>query len=319
MDTNKKHILSDITIEITSKCSLKCKICSTNAHCNISEHLPFSLLKNLINDLNVMGCRTLNISGGEPFHYPHFTKLCQFLTKFDFNVQFYSCGNYSDLKNNTRSLPLKKLRLLSNIKNAKIIFSLHGIDEEIHERTTLVPGSFQNLIISYFSAQKFSIPTEFHFVPTQINIHQISLLNHFALKNKISKIRLLRFVPQGRGAENKKELQLTRIFHDQIKKILRKSDRISTGAHFSFLTPNQPINCTAGTEKAAITSKGIVVPCSSMKGITIFTSDLSLFHYSIQEIWKNSHLFFGDNRCRNYSSCQIFFIKGEFLLWMRKG
>ena len=86
-------------------------------------------------------------------------------------------------------------------------------------------------------------------------------------------------------------MEIEKRFHAQIKKTLKKSDRISTGAHFSFLTPNQPINCTASTEKAAVTPDGIVVPCSSMKDLTKFTSELSLFHHSIREIWENSQLF----------------------------
>ena len=51
-----------------------------------------------------------------------------------------------------------------------------------------------------------------HFIPNKINVAQFKDVLELTELAEINELRVLKFVPQGRGRENKKELQFLKFF-----------------------------------------------------------------------------------------------------------
>ena len=80
------HYLSDVTIYLNHSCTINCKDCenylSQFFHCSKSftaENIDFDFLKQFLKQLAFTFIRRLAITGGNIFHYPHFSELIAFL------------------------------------------------------------------------------------------------------------------------------------------------------------------------------------------------------------------------------------------------
>ncbi len=205
--TSQYH-LNELTVEITRKCPMRCTICSSEGgECDPNEMSLVELYK-IIDDAIQLGVKIISLSGGEPLASPHALDFIRYVKKNGLQLYLYTCGNIES-ENGIASIDIEKFRLFKELDVDKIIFSIHGPNAEIHENVTTKKGSYDNLITSIKNAQKTGLVVELHFVPVLHNYRYLPQVIQLAEDLGVHQVSILRFVPQGRGAINRAELEIT--------------------------------------------------------------------------------------------------------------
>lgn len=296
------YSLNELTLEITKQCSMGCLICSSNGGVEDPNVLSFDQITKIIDDAKKLGVQTISISGGEPLESKICLNLIEYIDKLGLTIELYSCGN---LKENNTIIPIdEKIFLkLKTLRVKKVIFSIHGPNNLIHDQLTNKKGSFDNLVVSIKRAKIAGLHTEMHFVPVSINYHFLPEVLNLANSLKISKISLLRFVAQGRGKINEKILSLSEedmmIFKNLLENNTKYSERsIRIGAPYNCLNLDHS-SCSAGLDKATIRPDGCVFPCVSMKNIELPNTPENVKSLTLIEIWNHSELFLETRKILN--------------------
>ena len=315
-----QYQLHELTIEITRKCPMRCTICSSEGGVPESNELTFLELCKIVDDASTLGTKIISLSGGEPLESPYIIDFIRYVKDKGFQLYLYTCGNVEKEKGIT-SIDADTFRILKELDVDKIIFSIHGPNERIHEKITTTDGSFNNLISSIKLSQKFGHAVELHFVPVLSNFQYLPEVVLLAERLGISKLSVLRFVPQGRGAINRDELEITGNKIHKLKEILQEiyfksSIEIRLGAPFNCFNIDNKSKCSAGIDKAIIRPDGFVFPCVSMKKIFEITLSNSIRKTPLENIWRLSNIFqkirlyqesvqqTSCNGCQNYFICQ---------------
>jgi radical SAM protein with 4Fe4S-binding SPASM domain len=293
--------LNELTVEITRKCPMRCTICSSEGgECDPNE-MSLAELYKIIDDAIQIGVKIISLSGGEPLASPHALDFIRYVKKKGLQLFLYTCGNIES-DNGIAPIEIEKFRLLKGLGVDKIIYSIHGPNAEIHETVTTKKGSFDNLITSIKNAQITGHAVELHFVPVLHNYQYLSDVFQLAEDLGIHQVSILRFVPQGRGAINRDELEITGDEIQKFKDVLQhaysaSSVTIRLGAPFNCFNINNQVKCTAGIDKAIIRPDGFVFPCVSMKRIIKENINDYIREAPLRNIWENSKIF---NKIRLY-------------------
>ncbi len=75
--------LSELWLHITDSCNLRCKHCLFGANFSKKRELPREKIKQVVREAVDLGCGLLCFTGGEPFLYPDFTELLDWLHTFE--------------------------------------------------------------------------------------------------------------------------------------------------------------------------------------------------------------------------------------------
>lgn len=285
--------LEKMKIEITDLCSLQCQHCSSNAGPECNQILQFPIINSVLKEFQELGGKKLVISGGEPLTHPDLDQILQLSNKIGLETVLYSSGIL--LKNNryikVSNEIFSKLKIYIN----KIIFSIYGNSDKIHDAITKVPGSYNLTWKSIKKSIKFEIETEIHFVPTPLNYHSIPSVIKKANSEGIKRISFLRFVPQGRGKLHKDEMTFNKQQLIEFKRIIKycrtniQNIEIRTESPFNILLPKKITPCMAGINQLYITSDGNIFPCDAFKQYKFNDSILSnIKNDSLKEIWISS-------------------------------
>lgn len=269
--------LRDLTLEITRKCPMNCKLCSSNGGEPCDPEFSLDELKGIVDQAKDLGVTEISLSGGEPFTCPFLEELCRYTSDLGVDAFIFTSGNWFDENGLISSIPLDKFIDLKKSGVKKVVFSLHGSNADIHDRMTRKPGSFNNLLQSIENAQKADLELEVHVVPVKDNYRDILAIVNLLDNIGVKSLHFLRFVPQGRGETHRDKLELANIEQLELNAILNNvlpssPITITVGAHFNELEIKTTGYCTAGTRKAVIRPDGYVFPCVGMKGIKTLIS-----------------------------------------------
>jgi radical SAM protein with 4Fe4S-binding SPASM domain len=133
------------------------------------------------------------------------------------------------------------------------------------------------------------IECEMNFVPLKVNVHEFARLISIAMDMQIPRISILRFVPQGRGALNRAELELNPEEEDFfVSEVLRQREattvEIRTGSPFNGIVPGNQVPCRAGFGKLVVQADGNVLPCEVFKHHKRCQWGLSVHNMTLSQI-----------------------------------
>lgn len=125
-------------LELTESCNLRCIHCYEGSihKDDPRTRLSFAQWKDVIDQLNAIGCKRVELIGGEPTVYPHFEELLLFAISLGLEVEIFSnLQAFSD-------------RILSIVKekNITIHSSIYGSSAGMHDGITGINGSFEILM-----------------------------------------------------------------------------------------------------------------------------------------------------------------------------
>ncbi len=281
--------LREIKIEVTHRCLLECIHCSSEAKYSCTKKLQEDDCLRIINEAIDMGVEKVSFSGGEPLiWWPYLENAVEVAHNGGLRVIIYTSGNAPEISH--------KMYRLKALGVEACIFSIFGGSRNVHEHITHNSGSFNKTLEAIACANKAGLQTELHFVPLAYNYKELKAVSKLAMDYGISRISVLRFVPQGRGRFLKKTL-LNKQQNIRLKKIiqgLRSSGiNIRTGSPYNFLMLNNQPECCAGIDRLTIGPDLKVVPCDAFKQIK--AEDIvgtfrfsSLNNCSLSECWEDS-------------------------------
>jgi radical SAM protein with 4Fe4S-binding SPASM domain len=258
----RPFFLHELKIEVTHKCNLVCIHCSSDATPSCKREMLADRCLDILKQAAEMGVKEVAFSGGEPLLWPYIEDAVEVAVSCQMTVTLYTSGNVDNIDTCFYSLYSKGLR--------KAVFSLFGPDMKTHENITRVSGSYNKTLKAIENAQLAGLDTELHFVPFVSNYSSLQSLAELGERMGISKISVLRFVPQGRGqllsgyTLNKlQNLELKR----NIIKLRHAGYDIRTGSPYNFLMINKEPGCYSGINRLIVGPDLHLYPCDAFKQI----------------------------------------------------
>lgn len=285
------HSCEEVSIEVTNECHLACAHCSSEGGVAFEKELDTDLIKKIINTASKkLGTRVISLSGGEPLLRPDLWDIIYHIKDQGMNVLLYTCGNYRSEDTEGELVSAKSEfapdRVKRNIgalidgkdlhNHLKVIFSVEGL-EVAHDALTRRVGSFKNVLDS-IEMFRGICTCETHFTPNRLNYRQIPDVFRMCEDIGISKMSLLRLVPQGRCVGHNYELLPTKEEMIEILRIIHRSKlacerresktalRIGDPLNWEFFWDNRVTRrCRAGIDRILIRSNGEVQFCAALK------------------------------------------------------
>jgi MoaA/NifB/PqqE/SkfB family radical SAM enzyme len=207
---------------------LHCTHCSSVADEITGRSLNWESCQKIINEAFSLGVRQIAFSGGEPLLWEHMHLAVAKAASLGIDVYVYTSGNVLNAEN--------ILKKLYDVGLSRVMFSIFGADFMHHEKITNFSGSYTKTVGIAAYCAKIGLKTEFHFVPLTSNFGELRKIANIGRDIGITRISVLRLVPQGRGAENNQELR-----HDQnielrktIKELRNQGHDIRLGSPYNF-------------------------------------------------------------------------------------
>jgi radical SAM protein with 4Fe4S-binding SPASM domain len=215
--------------------------------------------------------KQITFGGGEPTMSPSFQEAVQEATGSGFTTEVFTCGANGYTDGHLVPLPTRLLRNLAHPQGQlTFVFSFHGACSAVHDAMTGVDGSFDCMTESLRRCKRSGVRCTANFVPTRLNASVLPGLVSLLEDLTIPKLSVLRFVPQGRGMSNRKQLELNReeedAFVDKLMHLRNIANiEIRTGSPFNGIVPDNNVPCRAGHQKLVIQANGNVLPCEVFK------------------------------------------------------
>lgn len=305
-------MIQDLCFEIIKRCVNNCKFCSSCSTIEGSNIIDYGSFKKTIEYIvKSEGLSEVSISGGEPMLHPQLTDMIKLCKSHNIKTILYTSGivfntinqelkdsdiaKYSEIEQHMIK-QLKQQRFsaaskkqLYELKEAgldTIVFDLQSVDCETYNSLMGTKNNSTNVMTTIIRAKSVGLNVEIHFIPMKQNYKEIDDILEICDIGEIDKLRILKFIPQGRGRENREDLELTQ---EQLEKFcvhvesIRNKYKTPIKLGIALRGENEHL-CTAGLDKFDIRYDGAILPCVAFKdtaGMEIgnIKQDLSIIVY----------------------------------------
>ena len=279
-------MLSEISIEILQRCPNRCIYCSSHSNPQATHIIPFEIIKNVIDDAKSLGCKTVCLSGGEPFLHPHILDIISYIAKQQLTCYVYTSGIY--MKDEVySSLPNEYIEAIRGMV-VKVIFNVEADSSTLYDKIMGTDvGGFDMMKKSINDCVSSGLVVETHVVPMQVNFKHLKSIFEMCYQLGVSKVSILRLVMQGRALENLSLVKLTgedsREVTKQIK-ALKEAYKGKVRIGLPYSDSNCRIYCKAASDKINVRYDGNVYPCE------VFKDDLLNAKLGCEpdNVWKDS-------------------------------
>ena len=258
--------LFEVTIEVTQRCPNQCIYCSSWSSPDKTETLDFATICACVDDAASLGASLINLSGGEPMLRPDIAEIADYIHNKGLKIRLYCSGIYYD--GSYHSMPIE---LLESIKG-KVDVMIFNYESNIPEVYAQIMGTAaKNLDLleeTIRNAIQTGIDVEAHLVPMKCNFRQIPETLEKLYAMGVTKVSLLRLVPQGRVDENEEIVILSEDEETELKAMLAElsekytKDKLRLGKP---LRTGKFSSCNTGTVRLAVRYDGFVFPCGAFK------------------------------------------------------
>lgn len=279
-------MLSEISIEILQRCPNRCIYCSSHSNPQATHIIPFEIIKNVIDDAKSLGCKTVCLSGGEPFLHPHILNIISYIAKLQLTCYVYTSGIY--MKDEVySSLPNEYIEAIRGMVD-KVIFNVEADSSTLYDKIMGTDvGGFDMMKKSINDCVSSGLVVETHVVPMQVNFKHLKSIFEMCYQLGVSKVSILRLVLQGRALENLSLVKLTGEDSWEVTKLIKAlkeayKGKVRIGLPYS--DSNCRIYCKAASDKINVRYDGNVYPCE------VFKDDLLNAKLGCEpdNIWKDS-------------------------------
>lgn len=249
-------MIERIEIELSRTCNLSCLHCSVGSSHKISKPvLNYDDWIKIIKEFISLGGNEVIITGGEPLLYKDLFKLLKFIKTNGLLVRLYTAGH---LINDGIAQQLELVDLFC--------VSLEG-DEVTHESITGTLRSYEKTIQGLKYLKSMGMRIRLHFTPMKVNFRQFEHVINIANQVNAESIKILKFVPEGRGLKNRHLLALSSEEEIDFLSTLR---RINSANDVEVKYGGEIIKnsgCSA-SRKIVITADGYALPCLGLRDCT---------------------------------------------------
>lgn len=280
-------MLNEISIEILQRCPNRCIYCSSHSNPQATHVISFEVIKRVIDDAKALGCKTVCLSGGEPFLHPQILEIITYIAKQHLLCYVYTSGIYMNDNAIYSSLPNEYIEAIRGMVN-KIIFNVEADTPKLYDQIMGTDvGGFELMKQSIRDCVSSGLTVEAHVVPMQANFRHLKSIFDMCYQLGVAKVSILRLVLQGRALENLQLVKLSVEDNQEIFKLIRTlqeeyKGKVRIGLPYSDSSCR--IYCKAATDKINIRYDGNVYPCEVFKDDLLNTK----LGYEPDNVWKDS-------------------------------
>lgn len=279
-------MLSEISIEILQRCPNRCIYCSSHSNPQATHIIPFEIIKNVIDDAKSLGCKTVCLSGGEPFLHPQILDIISYIAKQQLICYVYTSGIY--MKDEVySSLPNEYIEAIRGMVD-KVIFNVEADSSALYDQIMGTDvGGFDMMKKSINDCVSSGLVVETHVVPMQVNFKHLKPIFKMCYQLGVSKVSILRLVLQGRALENLSLVKLSGKDNREVTKLIKALNESYKGKvriGLPYSDSNCRIYCKAASDKINVRYDGNVYPCE------VFKDDLLNAKLGCEpdNVWKDS-------------------------------
>ena len=276
----EKPQLTNLHIEITSKCNERCVHCYI-PHENKVHNIKSDLFYDVLDQCRKMNLLHLTISGGEPMIHGDFVNFLKKCNEYNFSVNVLS--NLT-LLNESIIEEMKKNPLLS------VQVSLYSMDANIHDAITQMKGSFEKTKNAILSLIENDIPLQINCPIMKPNINSYMDVIDWGKAHNVNVnsdyVILARYNHTTQNLSNRlsindvKEIISQRIVNDP--QYLRQLKKDATEKRNT--NPDDFI-CSICHSSICIAENGNVYPCAGWQDYVVG----NINETSLNDIWNNSN------------------------------
>lgn len=273
-----------LSVELTLQCNLNCPHCLADANSK-GRSLPQDIVVSIIDEAERIGVKALVLGGGEPLLYENFFEICEYILSKGLNLSFVTNGTLVP-ENIDFFIKLQKYN-----KSFQVGISLDGPTPEIHGYFR-PEETFESATEAINLLHKSNTDVHVLCVLNKANIRTIPEFLSFLSMLDVSHVRLLPFMPIGRGKKYREEMLSPNEFYSILQekhkwsRIFKNNISLHMPWEFLFLPPEKrrPFPCEAGYLRLWINSDGDISPCAYMLDLSIG----NVYRDSISDVWRNS-------------------------------
>ena len=287
-------MLSEISIEILQRCPNRCIYCSSHSNPQATHLIPFKIIKNIIDDAKCLGCKTVCLSGGEPFLHPQILDIISYIAKKRLTCYVYTSGIY--MKDDVySSLPNEYIEAIRGMVD-KVIFNVEADSSALYDQIMGTDvGGFGMMKKSISDCLSSGLVVETHVVPMQVNFKHLKSIFEMCYQLGVSKVSILRLVMQGRALENLSLVKLSDENNREVTKLIKTLNEAYKGKvriGLPYSDSNCRIYCKAASDKINVRYDGNVYPWEVFKD-NLLNAKLgcepdTVWKDSFYDIYKNS-------------------------------
>ncbi len=246
---------SQVLLETTTACNLKCGHCLLSAGDPSPDELETSQLISLLETLHALGVRRLNLSGGEV------------LTRKGWEILIDFCEKrfYTGLLTNGALIMEETAEKMTRLEEVHI--SLYGSDAETHERISQVKGSFERTVKGMRLLTERGIYVGASVLMAPFNTHQLEDMIILAISLGCKIVRVGIICPVGRAQD--KDWEMTEDQREKLNAemscIKEKYKEIEIKWEEEKEEGESEHRCGAGFTRWVVTSNGDVYPCGILR------------------------------------------------------
>lgn len=304
--------VKQLTLEITQGCPNNCLLCSSLSHSGKDVQIPTGKAVEVIDGMARIGFNLLCISGGEPFLHDGLSEIVGHARRLGIGVYIYTSGVCVGVSGTPHGISRKMMDSMAGMGVDKMIFNFPAADGDVWDMLTGTRGHMAYTEESIRNSVGSGMHTEFHFVPTKLNMDQIEKVVEYAAGADVERVSFLKLIPQGRACRNMDILVPDASEYRMIKEKLYRmktayGDMVRIGNSFGTGV------CTCGTEKLVVRYDGKVFGCEAYKQLPMYDAQGneilpdSIYERDIADIYAGSEHMDSERNgrpaCGNIDAC----------------
>lgn len=252
--TDKEYFLTHATVELTDKCNLMCKHCYMSASSKNKNFITYEDFIRICEYLVKQGVYSLELTGGEVFENPDFSKILE-----------HALSNFTIvglLTNGTRLIKEEVLKLLCEHKNKIVVsISIDSVVPEKHDEFRGVNGSWERSVGTIKKLVREGIRVRIASSIFEENMWEIDKLAKLSvdLGATVFSYNFIEDFGRGKNFNKTNSLQKDDKYVLYIRDIIEKYKNIIQVVEKESYERSG--NCGAGTASIAINAKMDIRPC----------------------------------------------------------
>ena len=290
----------NLTWEVSLACNLCCSHCLSASGEPAPDEMTTAEALDLVAQLEEAGVFQINFGGGEPFMRPDFEQILQ---------ACHARGIMTCISTNGTLLDSDRVERLAASRLVAIQVSMDGARQQTCDAIR-GEGVYEKATAALKLLAASPIPTSINTVLTARNAQEIPALHALAGELGVS-LRISRFRPSGRGADNWEALRPTPKQLLAFSDWLERSGDVRTGDSFFSLTSQERqglgLNlCGAAKLTCCVGPTGNMYPCAFLQTGRFEAG--SLREQTFQQIWDESEIYasFRNLRIHSCEECRRF-------------
>ncbi len=269
-----------ISWDVTNSCNFRCMHCfnrsGDSSYHNLTSKLTFDQVNYICDKVIEVHPDIVCLCGGEPTLCNHFLHIVKKLSSNHISVNTVSNGYFIDAD---------YAKQMKEAGIAVVQISLDSYIEAEHDKFRNCSGAFTHAVNAIKSLLSEGIYTEVSACPTKFNYNKIFEYANFIEKLGVKKIRMMPFVPMGRGLDNFNKLTCNEAEYFILKNQIIKFNSLSKKAKIEWGDPLEHIY--KAVYKNQIQPTLIEIKSNGDIGISPYLPVTlgNIFRHSIIEYW----------------------------------